>query len=481
MNYRMIIYILGRMLGVEGLLMLIPAIVSFIYREKSGIAFLAVSIVLGIIYLIFGKKRPQNRMIYAKEGFVIVAAAWVMWSVFGAVPFFISGCIPNYLDAFFETVSGFTTTGATILIDIEVIPKGMVFWRSLTLWIGGMGVLVFTMMLTSLDDQNSMHLMRAEIPGPDADKLVPKARGTAKILYLIYFILTAATVGFLLLGDMDFYDALLHAFSTAGTGGFGNRNASVSYYGSAYIDGVIGVFMILFGVNFNIFFLLRMKEWKAVWKNEEVRTYLGIIAASSAVITINILGIYENVFRAFRYAAFQVSSVITSTGFYTANYNLWPELSKIILLCLIFVGSCAGSTGGGIKVSRFLILYKSIRQEIKRMLHPKAVTIVRINGKKVGKDTLRGVYMFFVCYVLILIASTLLISIDNFDFATTFSAVLAAMNNVGQGISLVGPSENFSIFSSLSKVVFCLDMLLGRLEIFPCLLLLEPDLWKRKF
>ena len=481
MNYRMTTFIIGKMLGVEGALLLLPAAVAFLYGEKSGLSFLMVSAVLLIIFLIFGRKKPGNKLIYGKEGLVIVGSAWILWSLFGALPFFISGCIPNYLDAFFETVSGFTTTGSTILTNIEALPMGMAFWRSLTHWIGGMGVLVFVMMLTSLDDESSMHLMRAEVPGPEADKLVPKARSTAKILYSMYFVLTAAEVVFLLFGGMSFYDALIHSFSTAGTGGFSNRNASIAYYDSAYIDGVITVFMILFGVNFNIYFLLRLKNWKAALKNEELRGYLGIILASMAVITLNIMGMYGNILHAFRYASFQVGAIITTTGFCTANFDQWPELSKVILLGLMVIGACAGSTGGGIKVSRFLILMKSVKQEIRRMLHPKSVTIVQINGKKVGRDTMHGVYIYFICYILILMLSVLLVSINNYDFTTTFSSVLTTLNNVGPGLAQVGPIENFSGFSPLSKIVFCLDMLIGRLEIFPYLLLLSPDLWRRRF
>lgn len=481
MNYRMTVFIIGKMLGVESALLLIPALVAFIYKEKSGVTFLIVSAVLCLIFLLFGRKAPENKRIYGKEGLVIVGSAWILWSLFGAMPFFISGTIPDYLDAFFETVSGFTTTGSTILVDIEALPRGMQFWRCLTHWIGGMGVLVFVMMLTSLDDDNSMHLMRAEVPGPEADKLVPKARRTARILYSMYFVLTAVEVVFLLFGGMDFYDALIHSFSTAGTGGFSNRNASVSFYDSAYIDGVITVFMILFGINFNLYFLIRMKNWKAALKNEEIHVYLGIILVSVAVISINVLGMYENIVHAFRYASFQVGSVITTTGFYTADYNLWPELSKTVLLSLMVVGACAGSTGGGIKVSRLLILLKSVRQEIKHMLHPKSVTVVKINGKKINRDTVHNVYIYFICYILILMGSVLLVSIDNFDFATSFSAVLTTLNNVGPGISLAGPVENFYEFSALAKIVFCLDMLVGRLEIFPYLLLLSPDLWRRKF
>ena len=477
----MIVYIIAKMLGVEGAVLLIPAFVAFLYGESDAIQFLIVSAVLGAIFFIFGRKRPENKVIYAKEGLVIVGLAWILWSLFGALPFVLTGSIPSYVDAFFETVSGFTTTGSTILTDIEALPKGVAFWRSLTHWIGGMGVLVFVMMLTSLDDEHSMHLMRAEVPGPEADKLVPKARATARILYLMYFVLTAADVVFLMFGGMSFYDALLHSFSTAGTGGFSNRNASVAYYDSAYIDGVITVFMILFGVNFNLYFLIRLKNWKDALKNEELHAYLGIIAGAVAIVTVNILGIYGNIVHAFRYASFQVASVITTTGFCTADFNLWPELSKVVLLGIMVIGACAGSTGGGIKVSRFLILVKSIKQEVRRMLHPKAVTIVKINGKRVGNDTIRSVYIYFISYILVMMVSILLVSINNFDFATTFSSVLTTLNNVGPGISMVGPVENFHMFSPLSKLVFCMDMLLGRLEIFPYLLLMSPELWRRRF
>lgn len=481
MNKKMIVYILGKMMGVEGLLLLIPALVSLIYHEKSVISFLIVAAILLVIYMVFGRKLPASKQIYGKEGFVIVGLAWILWSAFGALPFVISGSIPYYIDALFETISGFTTTGSTILADIEALPMGISFWRSFTHWIGGMGVLVFVMMITSLDDENAMPLMRAEVPGPEADKLVPKARHTARLLYGMYFVLTAAEVVFLLFGGMNLYDALLHAFSTAGTGGFSNRAASVSFYDSAYIDGVITVFMILFGINFNLYFFILLKDWKSILKNEELWAYLGIVGVSIAIITGNILKIYGTVAHAFRYASFQVGSIITTTGFATADYDQWPELSKSILLALMFVGACAGSTGGGIKVSRLLIIVKSIRREVRKMLHPNAVTIIKVNGKKIGQDTMKNVNLYLTCYIIIMIVSILLVSIDNFDFATTFSGVLTTMSNVGPGISKVGPVMNFQPFSAVSKLVFCFDMLIGRLEIFPYLLLLSPELWRRRF
>lgn len=475
-------YVLGKMLGVEALVLCIPAAVSLIYGETSDMAAFGItSAVLCVFFLLFGRKKPENGRIYGKDGLVIVAAAWILWSIFGALPFYLSREIPSYIDALFETVSGFTTTGSTILTDIEALSYGMNFWRCLTHWIGGMGVLVFVMIVTSLDDKGSMHLMRAEVPGPEADKLVPKARETAKLLYAMYLALTVAEIILLLAGGMDLYDSIIHSFSTAGTGGFANHNSSVAYYNSAYIDGVITVFMILFGINFNMYFLLLIRDVKSVWKNEEVRAYLGIIAAATLVITCNVLTIYKEPLKAFRYSVFQVASIITTTGFATADYNLWPELSKCILLLIMVIGACAGSTGGGVKVSRFLILWKSILKQVKGMLHPKSVNVVKVNGKKISNETLQGVYAYFSAYVFVFGISVLLVALDNFDFATTISGVLTTLSNVGPGISRVGPVENFQSFSVLSKMVFSMDMLIGRLEIFPFLMICSPGFWRKHF
>ena len=482
MNYKMSAYVLGKMLGVEALVLCIPAAVSLIYGETSDMAAFGItSAVLCVFFLLFGRKKPENGRIYGKDGLVIVAAAWILWSVFGALPFYLSREIPSYVDALFETVSGFTTTGSTILTDIEALSYGMNFWRCLTHWIGGMGVLVFVMVVTSLDDKSSMHLMRAEVPGPEADKLVPKARETAKLLYAMYLALTVAEIIFLLAGGMNLYDSIIHSFSTAGTGGFANHNSSVAYYDSAYIDGVITVFMILFGINFNMYFLLLIKDVKSVWKNEEVRAYLGIIVAATLVITCNVLSIYKEPLKAFRYSIFQVASIITTTGFATADFNLWPELSKCILLLIMVIGACAGSTGGGVKVSRFLILWKSILKQVKGMLHPKSVNVVKVNGKKISNETLQGVYAYFSAYVFVFGISVLLVALDNFDFATTISGVLTTLSNVGPGISRVGPIENFQSFSVLSKIVFSMDMLIGRLEIFPFLMICSPSFWRKHF
>ena len=481
MNLKMTRYMLGKMLGIEALVLMVPMVVSLIYGEAGWKYFGITSLILLAIYLVFGFRKPSNTQIYGKDGFVIIACLWILWSIFGALPFWLSGAIPSYVDALFETISGFTTTGSTILTDIEALPKGMNFWRCFTHWIGGMGVLVFIMVIVSLEDKNSMHLMRAEVPGPETDKLVPKARNTARILYGMYFALTAVEVILLLLGGMNLYDSIIHSFSTAGTGGFSNQNSSIAAYDSAYIDGVITVFMILFGINFNMYYLILLKKVKSVFTNEEVRTYIGIILVTTALITVNIISVYGNVFKAFRYAVFQVASIITTTGFMSADYNLWPEFSKSILLMLMVVGACAGSTGGGMKVSRILIAIKSVGRELKRLLHPKSVNIVKVNGKKVSNETLQGVYMYIIAYVAIFIVSVLLISLNNFDFATTFSGVLTTINNVGPGISAIGPIENFSKFTDFSKIVFSLDMLIGRLEIFPFLVLFHPDLWRRKF
>ena len=481
MNTKMIRYILAKMLGVEAILLLLPALVSLIYGEFSGVYFLIPSGILIVIYLLVGMKKPEKRTIYGKEGMVIVASAWILWSLFGALPFTLSGSIPSYLDAFFETVSGFTTTGSSILTDVEALPQGMLFWRSFTHWIGGMGVLVFVMVLTTLDKRNSMYLMRAEVPGPEKDKLVPRTMSTARILYGMYLGLTLIEVILLLLGGMNMFDSLIHAFGTAGTGGFSNYAASVGHFDSAYIDGVISIFMILFGINFNLYFFLLIRDFKPVWKNEELRAYLGIILAAVAVITLNISGQYPNPLKAFRYALFQVASIITTTGYATADYNAWPMLSQCILLMLMVIGACASSTGGGIKVSRFLMVLKCIKREIKQMVHPKSISIIRVNDKKMGADVLRSLYVYLMAYAGIVVGSVLIVSIDNLDFGTTFSSVLATLNNIGPGIADVGPVGNFAEFSPLSKIVFCFDMLAGRLEIFPFLMLFTASAWNRKF
>lgn len=480
MNYSIIRFILGRMLRIEGLVLLVPALVSLIYQERSGLTFVLTAALLMALSLLLGK-RPKNMVFYAKEGFVIVALAWILWSAFGALPFVLSGSIPHFVDAFFETVSGFTTTGSTILQDIEALPKGINFWRCLTHWIGGMGVLVFVMAVIPLGNKGAMFLMRAEMPGPTCDKLVPKSRGTAKILYGMYILLSAVEVILLLAGGMNLYNAVIHTFSTAGTGGFSSMNASVAAFDSAYIDGVITVFMLLFGVNFNLYYLLLLRNVKAVVRSEELRAYLGVVVGAIALITVNILHLYETPLRALRYAAFQVASIITTTGFVTANYELWPELSKTVILLLMIIGACAGSTGGGMKVSRVLILAKTIGKEIRQILHPKSVNVVKMDGKRVPGESIHGVYVYLICYLVILAGSVLLVAVDNQDFTTNFTAVLTTLNNVGPGLARVGPIENFSHFSYFSKLILSMDMLVGRLEILPMLMLFAPQVWRKKF
>lgn len=481
MNTKIVRYILCRMLGVEAALLLVPVLVAVIYQEKCGIVFLIPIVILCLLFLMVGRKRPEHGQIYGKEGMVIVALAWILWSLFGAMPFTLSGYIPSYVDAFFETVSGFTTTGSSIIPDVEVLPHCLLFWRSFTHWIGGMGVLVFVLVVTSLDRKNSMHLMRAEVPGPEKDKLVPKAMSTARILYGMYLTLTVIEMVFLVIGGMNLFDSMIFSFGSAGTGGFSNYADSVAHFNSAYIDGVITVFCALFGVNFALFYFMILGDFKSILKNEELRTYILLIAGATAAIMLNIHSLYPTIGKSFRYAVFQVVTVITTTGYSTADFAQWPMFSKAVLMMLTVIGACASSTGGGIKVSRLLVGIKCVKREIVQLAHPKSVGIIRIGGKKVSSDVLRTIYIYFIAYVGILIGSVVLVSLDNFDFETTFSAVLTTLGNVGPGMAQVGPMGNFAGFSPLSKLILCFDMLAGRLEIFPFLVLFTAPAWRRKF
>lgn len=481
MNTKIVRYILCRMLGVEAALLLVPVLVAVIYQEKCGIVFLIPIVILCLLFLVAGRKRPEHGQIYGKEGMVIVALAWILWSLFGAMPFTLSGYIPSYVDAFFETVSGFTTTGSSIIPDVEVLPHCLLFWRSFTHWIGGMGVLVFVLVVTSLDRKNSMHLMRAEVPGPEKDKLVPKAMSTARILYGMYLTLTVIEMVFLVIGGMNLFDSMIFSFGSAGTGGFSNYADSVAHFNSAYIDGVITVFCALFGVNFALFYFMILGDFKSILKNEELRTYILLIAGATAAIMLNIHSLYPTIGKSFRYTVFQVVTVITTTGYSTADFAQWPMFSKAVLMMLTVIGACASSTGGGIKVSRLLVGMKCVKREIVQLAHPKSVGIIRIGGKKVSSDVLRTIYIYFIAYVGILIGSVVLVSLDNFDFETTFSAVLTTLGNVGPGMAQVGPMGNFAEFSPLSKLILCFDMLAGRLEIFPFLVLFTAPAWRRKF
>lgn len=479
MNYSVIRYILGWIMIVEAALMLMPAMVGLIYKESQGWSFiwvLAGSAALGGLLVI---KKPQNMNFYVKEGFITVALSWIIMSVVGCLPFVFNGDIPEFTDALFETISGFTTTGATILTDVEVLAKCSLFWRSFTHWIGGMGVLVFLLAIVPMTGGTNMNLMKAESPGPSVDKIVPKVRYNALILYGIYIALTVLEIVFLVIGDMSVFEAFTTAFSTAGTGGFGIRNDSIASL-SPYIQWVVTIFMILFGINFGVYFLLLTRKFKQAVKHEEARTYLIIIIVSALIIFKNIYDIMPSGKDAIRHAFFQVASIMTTTGFVSADFDLWPVLSQTILVVIMFIGACAGSTGGGIKVSRIMILIKTMFKEITSFLHPRSVKKVTVEGKVVEHDTVRATNVFIVSYILIFVTSLFLITIDNNDLVTNFTSVAATINNVGPGLSMVGPTQNFSHFSGLSKYVFMFDMLAGRLEIFPLLLLFSPSVWKGK-
>ena len=479
MNKKVIIYVMGWILNIEAVFMLLPCITALIYRETSGFWFLAVMAVCGGIGLIFTRKKPENMVFFAKEGFVSVALSWVILSFFGALPFYLSGEIPLFEDAMFEVISGFTTTGASILPDVESFSKCMIIWRSFTHWIGGMGVLVFILSILPLAGGYNMYIMKAESPGPSVGKLVPKVRTTAKILYKIYLAMTALQIILLIIGGMPLFDSLAISFGTAGTGGFGIKNNSMAFYDSYYLQGVVTVFMILFGVNFNVYHLFLTRHPKEALQSEEARAYLGIIAASILLITVNIRGGFGNLFSAFHHAAFQVASIITTTGYSTVDFDLWPEFSKGILVVLMFIGACAGSTGGGIKVSRIVILLKAVRKELGSLLHPRSVKVLKLEGKPIEHNVLRSINTFLGAYIVIFTASVLLVSLDNFDFTTNFTAVAATFNNIGPGLAGAGPAQNFSHFSPLSKYVMMFDMLAGRLEIFPMLLIFAPSTWKK--
>ena len=481
MNYKMVGFVLGRIFLIEAALMLFPMGCAAIYGEWSVVlSFLWPALIVLALGLMTSLRTPQNTKIYARDGLAIVALVWVLMSVFGALPFVISGEIPSFVDAFFETVSGFTTTGSTILTDVEALSHGTLFWRSFSHWIGGMGVLVFAMAVLPMTDGRAMHLMRAEVPGPTVGKLVPRIRKTASILYLLYIALTLVEMVLLIAGGMSFYDALLHAFATAGTGGLSTRALSIGYYNSAYIDIVVGVFMILFGVNFSLYYLILLGNIRTALRNEELRWFLGVIAFSVLTIAFDIRNLYGGVGHALRYSFFQVTSIISTTGFATADFNLWPEYSKFLLVLLMFVGGCAGSTAGGLKVSRVMLLFKSCTIEVKKMLRPRCIEEVRLDGKPVDGQTVYNALTYFTFYIIILLIAGLIVSLDGLDFTTNFTAALSCLSNVGPGLSLVGPTGSFAIFSPLSKIVLMICMLLGRLEIFPLLLLFVPFTWRWK-
>ena len=476
----MILNTVGLMLKVEAALLLLPAIAALIYGESclwSILISAAISLAAGFALTLLS--RPKSQVIYAREGFITVALAWVAVSAVGALPFWISREIPSYIDAFFETVSGFTTTGASILENVEAMSRGLLFWRSFTHWVGGMGVLVFVMALVPSVTDRSIHIMRAEMPGPVVGKLMPRARDTASILYKIYVGMTLAQIVLMWAGGMPLYESIVHAFGTAGTGGFGVKADSIAGY-SPYLQWVITVFMLLFGINFNLYYLLLIRRFRAAAQSSECWYYLGIVGVCIALITANIMPLYNNFREALRLSAFQVASIVTTTGYATADFNLWPQFSKAILLLLMIMGACAGSTGGGLKVSRAVMLFKMVGKEIRHLLHPRSVNSVRFEGKHVDGATLKSVSSYFAIYIICILAICLILSLEPFDLETNLSATLACFNNIGPGLAAVGPASNYAAYSPLSKLVLSLAMLLGRLEIYPLLLTLIPTTWIKK-
>ena len=476
MNSSIVRYILGHVLKIEAALMVIPVIVGVIYREKAISAFLITMALCAVCGILMTIKKPANTVFYLKEGCVTTALSWILMSIFGCLPFFISREIPSFTDALFETISGFTTTGASILSEVEGLSQSIMFWRCFTHWIGGMGVLVFIMAVLPLSGGSIMHLMRAESPGPAVGKLVPKVRHTAMILYGIYIVFTLVEIIALLITGMSPFEAMTLTFGTVGTGGFGVLNDSIASYSLAS-QIVITTFMIICSINFNVYYLLLIRKTKEAFMNQELRYYLGIVFGSALLIAINIKGSFDNFFMAFHTALFQVASVSSTTGYATTDFNLWPEFSKTILVLLMFVGACAGSTGGGIKVSRLVVFLKAIKSEVMSITHPRSVQKVQADGRPLSNDAVRRVLCYLGAYVIIVLASILLISLDGKDMTTNLTAVMATFNNIGPGLNLVGPTSNFGDYSVFSKIVLMFDMLVGRLEIFPLLILFAPGLW----
>lgn len=481
MNYKMISYYIGRILLVEGILLIFPAIGSIIYGDNTLLAFAVTIAALAITGLVAVKQKPAKANIFAKDGYVIVALSWILMSLFGAMPFFISGHIPNFIDAFFETVSGFTTTGSTILTDVEALPKSLLFWRSFTHWIGGMGILVFVIAIMPKTESHSMHVMRAEVPGPTVGKLVSKLRATARILYGIYCVLTAIQIIMLYAGGMPLFDSIVNSFATAGTGGFSILSNSIEGYHSVYSEMVIAVFMLIFGVNFNLYYMVLIKQGRHAIKNEELRWYIGIVAAAVIVIALSLISDGTGAAEAFRHSFFQVSSVITTTGFSTTNFDLWPVTAKFILVFLMFIGACAGSTGGGIKISRLIILVKSSFRDIKKAINPRSIETVKVDRRTVDEPVVKSVSVFFATYMIVMAVSMFVVSIDGKDIVTTSTSVISCMGNIGPGLGEVGPYGSFADFSVLSKLVLSFDMLAGRLELIPMLMLFSPYAWSKKY
>lgn len=479
MNYGSIRYIIGWILKVEAALMTLPMIVSVVYREKTGVYFVMAALLCLGAGVLLSMKKPEKTTYYAKEGYISVALGWIVMSIMGCLPFVFSGEIPFFFDALFEIISGVTTTGASILTDVEALSKCMLFWRSFSHWVGGMGVLVFILAILPLaGGEHNLQLMKAESPGPSVSKLVPRLRETAMMLYKIYLGMTVLMIVILAVSGMPLFDTLCLTFGTAGTGGFGVLNSSVAGY-TTFQQAVITVFMMLFGVNFSFYFLLLYKKAKDAFSMEEVRWYFVIYFGAVLLITVNLAGQAGSVLEHFHHAAFQAASIMTTTGFSTVDFNLWPQLSKAVLLLLMFIGACAGSTGGGMKVSRIVVYMKSIKREMAALIHPRSVKVMKLEGKAVDSAMLRSIFSFLSAYLVIFVVSLLIVTLDGFDLETNFSAVAATFNNIGPGLGGVGPTSNFAGYSVLSKLVLSLDMLIGRLEIFPILLLFAPNTWKK--
>ena len=477
MNKQIIRYILGQVLRIEGILMLLPCVVAVIYREKEGYVILGVAALCFFLGTAATIRKPESQVFYLKEGCVATALSWIVMSVFGCLPFYLSGAIPSFVDAMFETISGFTTTGSSILTDVEALAMSLNFWRCFTHWIGGMGVLVFLLAVIPLSGGSHINLMRAESPGPSVGKLVPKIRYTARILYIIYVGMTLVQIVLLLIGHMPLYDALTITFGTAGTGGFAIKSDSIAGY-SPYLQWVITIFMILFGVNFNAYYLILFRKFKKAAAIEEVRYYFLVILAATAFIAWSLCRSAMGFADALRHAAFQVGSIITTTGFATTDFNLWSGSCKTVLVLLMFIGACAGSTGGGIKVSRFVLLIKTVKKELNSYIHPKSIKKIKVDGKPVEHEVVRSTNVYFITFMILFVLSVFLVSLEGKDLVTTFTAVATTINNVGPGLEQVGPMANFAHLTNLSKIVLSFDMLAGRLELFPLLILFHPSLWK---
>lgn len=477
MNYKMVIYTTGKIIGVEAICLLLCAMVSLVYWEVSGIWLLVTAIIAGTLFLFSRLFKPKDDIFFAKEGLVTVALAWIMLSLIGALPFYFSGEISGFINCFFEAVSGLTTTGASIVEDVTALSYGILFWRSFTHWIGGMGVLVLVMAVTPLASGRSIHMLRAEMPGPTVGKLVPRAKTTARLLYIIYVALTALLVFLLWIGGMPIFESAVHAFGTAGTGGFGTKPDSIASY-SPYLQWVITIFMVVFGINFNLFYFVLIGKFSSMLKSGELWCYLGVILGSTLLITLNIAPQYNSGGEAIRHSAFQVSSIISTTGYATTDFNGWPTFSKTVLLCLMFLGGCAGSTAGGLKVSRFVLLCKAVRNRITQILHPRTVKTVRFEGKTVDAETLNGVLSYFALYIICFVVLFITLCLEPFSIESNFSAAASTFNNVGPAFGTA--VANYAAYSPLSKIVMSFAMLFGRLEVYPLLILFMPSTWRRK-